>query len=179
MRFRVTRASADDLDILVSHRLKMWADIRPQAKSKVRDHEGVTRSWIRAKLAEGKLVGFIVRAPHGGVAGSGCVWVREEQPRPGSPGLEVPYLMSMYTEKPYRRKGVAKLVVKGALRWCRDHKFETVVLHASREGRPLYESLGFEPTSEMRRKLRPARSHRGSSRSSPMGGTFFLQRSDE
>jgi hypothetical protein len=37
--------------------------------------------------------------------------------------------------------------------WCRQQGFVHVSLHASRMGRPLYESLGFEPTTEMRLKL--------------------------
>ena len=36
------------------------------------------------------------------------------------------------------------------LSWCRANGVESVVLHASPEGRPLYEQLGFTPTNEMR-----------------------------
>jgi len=38
--------------------------------------------------------------------------------------------------------------------WCRAQGFAGVTLHASDQGRPLYESLSFEPTTEMRLKLR-------------------------
>jgi hypothetical protein len=37
--------------------------------------------------------------------------------------------------------------------WCRERGFEWIYLHASNQGRPLYESLGFVPSSEMRLKL--------------------------
>ena len=104
-------------------------------------------------MSRGKLVGLIARAPDGRVAGSGCIWVREEQPRPTNLSLEVPYLMSMYTEKEFRRRGVARAIVKGALKWCRAHEYERVILHASKQGRPLYEGVGFEPSSEMRLRL--------------------------
>jgi hypothetical protein len=36
------------------------------------------------------------------------------------------------------------------LAWTRSKGIETVVLHASDDGRQLYESLGFLPTNEMR-----------------------------
>jgi hypothetical protein len=39
------------------------------------------------------------------------------------------------------------------IQWLREQDFGSVVLHASDEGRPLYESLGFRPTNEMRLKL--------------------------
>jgi hypothetical protein len=37
-----------------------------------------------------------------------------------------------------------------ALDWCGAHGIDHVILHASVEGRHLYESLGFEATNEMR-----------------------------
>ena len=153
MRFKLSQAGPEDLGLLVTHRLGMWRDIHPELRSKVRESRGATRGWIKRNLASGALVGFIARTADGKVAGSGCVWIRPEQPRPTSPRQEVPYLMSMFTVKKYRRKGVARMIVKRALGWCRQHGYERVVLHASKKGRPLYVSFGFEPTSEMRLRL--------------------------
>ncbi len=131
----------------------MWGDIHPELGAAVGESKKITRTWIRKRLSEKRLVGFIARTSGGTVAGSGCIWVREEQPRPTSPRLVVPYLMSMYTERRYRRKGVARLVVKSAVKWCTDRKYDRIILHASAEGRPLYLGLGFEPTNEMRLRL--------------------------
>jgi GNAT superfamily N-acetyltransferase len=153
LNFSLTFAGPDDVDLLVEHRLNMWRDIHPEFGSKVDASEGLTKKWIKQKLAQGKLVGFIARTPGGKVAGSGCIWLRDEQPRPTNPRQEVPYLMSMYTEPEYRRKGVARMIVKKALKWSKDHKYERVNLHASTLGKPLYESLGFESTTEMRLKF--------------------------
>jgi len=131
----------------------MWRDIHPEFGVKVDESEDLTRKWIRERLSSGMLIGFIVRADDGSVAGSGCIWIRDEQPRPTNPHQVQPYLMSMYTEKEFRRKGVAKLIVKKALDWCKKHDYERIILHASDEGRALYEAFGFEPTTEMRLKL--------------------------
>jgi hypothetical protein len=38
--------------------------------------------------------------------------------------------------------------------WCKNEGLANVTLHASDDGRHLYETLGFEPTNEMRLKLR-------------------------
>lgn len=151
--FKLSYAGRGDIDLLLAHRQSMWLDIHPELENEVKGAEALTRDWIERMLSGGRLVGFIVKTPEGKVAGSGCVWIREEQPRPASPHLEVPYLMSMYTVKPFRRKGVGKLIVKGAIEWSREHGYERMVLHASTEGRPLYEGLGFEPGNEMSLKL--------------------------
>ena len=148
--FKVSYATSEDVSLLTTHRQKMWLDIHPEWAREVRESNKATHDWIEKQLSQKRLVGFIVRAPNGEVAGSGCVWIREEQPRPTNSKMVIPYLMSMYTEKAYRRKGVATLIVKRALRWCRDRGYYRVVLHASKEGRTVYESLGFEPGSEMR-----------------------------
>jgi GNAT superfamily N-acetyltransferase len=151
--FKLCYAGRDDIDLLLAHRQSMWLDIHPELEREVKGSERMTRDWIEKQLSKSKLVGFIAKTPGGKVAGSGCVWIREEQPRPTSGHLEVPYLMSMYTVKMFRRKGVGKLIVKGAMKWSREHGYERIILHASREGRPLYEGLGFEPANEMRFKL--------------------------
>jgi len=153
LNFRVSYAGPHDVDLLVAHRLNMWRDIHPEFGAMVDESEALTRKWVRRKFAEGKLIGFIAKTAGGKVAGSGCIWLRDEQPRPTNPRQEVPYLLSMYTEPSFRRKGVARMIVSRALKWCKDHEYDRVNLHASTQGKPLYESFGFESTTEMRLKF--------------------------
>jgi GNAT superfamily N-acetyltransferase len=153
LEFKLSYAGRGDLELLVSHRLNMWRDIHPEFGARIDGSEALTRRWIKKKLSQHKLIGIIARAKDGRVAGSGCIWLRDEQPRPTNTQQLVPYLMSMYTEEEFRHKGVARLIVTKALKWCRDHKFERVVLHASKAGRPLYEEFGFLLTTEMRLNL--------------------------
>ena len=60
----------------------------------------------------------------------------------------------MYTEPDFRRQGLARRVLETMLAWCREQEIVRVYLHASDEGRPLYESLGFEATNEMKLMLK-------------------------
>lgn len=150
MDFKITYARPGDLELLVEHRLSMWHELRPEFRRKIDRSKAYTRRWVKAKLASGELVGFVARAPDGRVAGSGCIWLREEAPRPNNPLHVVPYLMSMYTVKDFRMQGVAKEIVKRAVKWSRAHHHERVVLHSSDYGRHLYEEIGFGPTHEMR-----------------------------
>jgi GNAT superfamily N-acetyltransferase len=54
-----------------------------------------------------------------------------------------------------RRLGLARLLMETALEWCRNNGIRAVILHSSDDGRPLYQSLGFRPTNEMRLVLDP------------------------
>jgi len=148
--FKLSYAGRGDIDLLAEHRKKMWLEIHPEYEKEVQATEKRTRRWIAARLSKGSLIGLVVRTANGDVAGSGCIWLREEQPRPTSMRLVVPYLMSMYTVKRFRRRGVASLIVKSALEWCRKKNYDRIVLHASKEGRSVYEGIGFEPSNEMR-----------------------------
>jgi len=151
--FKLSYARREDIDLLADHRKKMWLDIHPDYEKEVQATAKRTREWIEDRLSRGSLIGLVVRTADGEVVGSGCIWLREEQPRPTSMRLLVPYLMSMYTEKRFRRQVVASLIVEGALKWCREKHYDHIVLHASKEGTPLYEGFGFEPSNEMRFKF--------------------------
>ena len=143
----------EDIDIIVKHRLGMFADMYPDLGKEIEASKEETHTWILEQLSNGNLVGFIVRNGVGQVAGSGCLWIKKEQPNPTHPRLEAPYLLSMFTEKNFRRQGVARLIVKTAMEWSREHGYDRINLHSTEVGKPLYEELGFRPTNEMQLKL--------------------------
>ena len=115
------------------------------------------RAYFTQAIPDGRYVGWVAELDdqsNGIVAGAG-LQLRELLPRPngargrlvrGPQGL----VMNVYTERAWRRRGVADALMRELLQWCRGNGIESVVLHASLEGRPLYEKLGFTPTNEMR-----------------------------
>jgi GNAT superfamily N-acetyltransferase len=153
LEFSLVFAGPDDVDLLVAHRLNLLREVHPELETKIEESKVWTREWIRKRLSDGELIGLLAKADDGKVAGSGCIWLRDEQPRPTNPHMIAPYLMSMYTMPEFRRKGVARLIVQSALKWCKERGYERVSLHASEAGKPLHATLGFFPTTEMRAKL--------------------------
>lgn len=153
---KIRKATLRDLEILVVHRRGMWFDMGYKNKAQLDKADKVYRNWAKPRLKSGELVGFIVEA-EGQVAGSGCLWLQPVQPRPGRPGFKVggqPYLLSMYTEHPFRGKGVATKIVKESIRWAKAKGFPRMTLHASDMGRSIYEKLGFKQTWEMKLDLK-------------------------
>jgi GNAT superfamily N-acetyltransferase len=59
----------------------------------------------------------------------------------------------MYTLPEYRKMGVASSIVKEAIKWSRDNGFGRISLHASSQGKSVYEKFGFQQTNEMLLKL--------------------------
>ena len=152
---KIRKATLRDLEILVAHRRGMWFDMGYKNKAELAAADRIYRRWAKARLKSGELVGFIVESA-GQIAGSGCVWLQSVQPRPGRPGLKSggqPYLLSMYTEHPFRGKGVATKIVQESLRWAKSKGFPRMTLHASDMGRSIYEKFGFKQTWEMKLDL--------------------------
>lgn len=148
-KFEVSLAKVENTEILVKHRLGMFNDMYPELRKETETSKEQTYEWINQMLSENKLVGFIVRTDAGQAVGSGCLWIKKEQPNPTRSRLEAPYLMSMYTEPGFRKKGVARLIVKTAIAWCKEHGYDRITLHATDMGKPLYEAFGFKATNEM------------------------------
>jgi GNAT superfamily N-acetyltransferase len=59
-------------------------------------------------------------------------------------------VMNVYTEPEWRRRGLARELMYAILAWAKSVRLEGLVLHGADAGRPVYESLGFTATNEMR-----------------------------
>ncbi len=152
-RFDIRMGTPDDMETLVSHRLRMFYEIRPDRDIYLEGYEKVTGDWIANKVKDSNFVSFIAETKDGKIAGSGCILIKEDQPRPEKLVLKVPYLLSMFTEPEYRSQGVASLIIKESIRWARENGYDRMDLHGSPMGKSLYEKFGFRQTNEMRLML--------------------------
>jgi GNAT superfamily N-acetyltransferase len=59
-------------------------------------------------------------------------------------------IVNVFTEPQWRRRGIASLLLREIISWSRTERVDRLVLHASEEGRSVYERLGFIATNEMR-----------------------------
>ncbi len=154
---RIRPATLDDVGLLARHRAEMFREIGPlDAAVYASLIQGASRYFTRA-LPSGEYVAWVatpVPDPGTIVAGAG-VQLREMLPRPHPLGTSLlagqqALVVNVYTELEWRRQGVAELLMQHILDWCRDRRIASTVLHASDQGRALYEKLGFVPTNEMR-----------------------------
>lgn len=149
-KFQISRSTTEDLGTLQRHRLKMFYEMKPDKNEYLPEFEAVTEQWIARKVKDQNYVALIARTEDGQVAGSGCLLVKEDQPRPGNLNLNAPYILSMYTEPEYRHMGVASLIIEKLISWAKQNGYDRIDLHASPLGRSLYEKFGFRQTNEMR-----------------------------
>lgn len=151
--YRLRPATLADLELLVRHRRGMWAEIASFTPPELEAADRAYRRWARPRIKSGSLVGFVIETAAGEPVASSCLWMMPTQPRPGRASTKAPYLMSMFTERRHRGKGLATRLVREARRWARAHGCGMIVLHASRFGEPIYRREGYARTTEMRLRL--------------------------
>jgi GNAT superfamily N-acetyltransferase len=150
--FTLRHATTADLDTLVKQRRAMFCDMG-HADTDALDTMCLRfRPWLLAHMNAGDYLAWLLHAHNGSVAAGAGLWLMDWPPHMIGRGTRG-NILNVYTEAGFRRQGLARYLTNVAIDWCRKNQIDTVVLHASDEGRSLYESLGFEATNEMRRRL--------------------------
>jgi GNAT superfamily N-acetyltransferase len=145
-------ATVDDLDAILHHRREMFREMGGHYVESLNSFENASRSYFDSALRDGSYRGMVGEIDGRVMAGGGVVLAAW----PGSPLNLSPrraWILNIYVDPPYRRQGFATRVMEALMEWCRANGFQSVALHASEYGRPLYEKLGFRSTNEMRRKF--------------------------
>jgi GNAT superfamily N-acetyltransferase len=146
----------DDAAIIARHRVEMFRDMgEVPTEDLARELLAKSTSALAAALADDTYVGwFAVDSDDKVIAGAGA-HIKPQLPRILPTGTRVesgplPLVVNVYTEPEWRGRGIARALMRVLMDWAVTRGADRIVLHASDQGRPLYESLGFHPTNEMR-----------------------------
>ena len=149
----IREAAPDESAIILHHRRSMFRDMGEGTVEELDRMVKVARPWLARALADGLYRRWLAVDGSGRVAGGGGVLLGAWPANPKDPCTERAVILNVYTEPEFRKRGIARQVMVTILEWLKQKGFRAVNLHASAEGRPLYEKLGFEATNEMRLKF--------------------------
>jgi GNAT superfamily N-acetyltransferase len=159
VRFTVRAAGSDDIPILARQRSAMFRDMGQLPAARVESLARATAAYLLEAIPAGQYLAWVAESvqPPGDVIGGAGVQLRAilPRPRPGRDDLELgpeAIVLNVYVEAAWRRRGVAGALMRTLLDTLGTRGIRRVVLHASDDGRHLYERLGFAPTNEMRLK---------------------------
>ena len=150
---QIRTATVDDAALIAHHRRAMFADMGNTDTARLEAMEAEFAVWVCEKLARNEYLGWFVVDEGGEVVAGAGLWLMDWPPHIVGAKAQRGNILNVYTRADYRRRGLARRLMNTILDWCRANDVETVILHASAEGRALYESLGFKATNEMRIKL--------------------------
>jgi GNAT superfamily N-acetyltransferase len=151
--YRIRLATPRDARWLSIARARMVVDMGGGSEAELLAGAIHFEQWAREGMDSGSYLAWIAEVRGQPVACAG-VWLKPRQPDPRTGHDLVPYVLNVYCEPAHRRRGLAAILMDRILAWARTYGFQTIELHASDDGRRLYEGLGFRPTSEMRLQLR-------------------------
>ena len=158
--FTIRLATANDAAILARHRAEMFREMGTVKPSLYGDLLEASRKFFEEAIPAGRYVGWVCEctSPAGTIVGGAGVQLRELAPRPDASGAHLArgpecYILNVFTDPPWRRRGVADRLMRELMQWAAARRIARFSLHASHEGRAVYEKLGFVATNEMRRDV--------------------------
>ena len=131
---------------IAQHSLEKMPDLFTIRLATPEDTGAIAWQWLAiaadsSTIIGGAGIGLRDVSPHPLVRLNGEVQVAE-----GRHGI----ILNVFTEPEWRRLGVASSLLERMVDWARTERLDRLVLHASKEGRAVYERLGFVATNEMR-----------------------------
>lgn len=137
------KASAEAIDLLTETRIKVL-----KAANQLPDHtdmeevEKQSRRYYQRALGDGSHTAYLV-FDGDRVVGTGGVSFFQVMPTYHNPTGRKAYIMNMYTDPEYRRKGIGYRTLDLLVAEAKNRGITAVSLEATAMGRPLYEKYGF------------------------------------
>ncbi|HYV20953.1 MAG TPA: GNAT family N-acetyltransferase [Verrucomicrobiae bacterium] len=150
---RIRPATQADLAIVLHHRRRMFEEMGFRDEAALEKMLEVSSTLLGRGLADGSYRAWLAETPDGRVVAGGGIVILTFQPHPIDPRPQRAWVVNMFTEPEYQRRGLARRLVQEMIDWSRAQGLRYLYLHASDAGRPLYESLGFIANNEMRISL--------------------------
>lgn len=147
--FTVRRAAIDDVETVAAHRRGMFYDMGYHDEAALDSMLAKFRPWVSQKINAGEYLGWLVLDAKGKVVAGAGLWLMDWPPHMIGLSARRGNVVNVYTEREFRRRGLARWLMEIVVEWCQDNGVDTVILHASAAARALYESLGFTATNEM------------------------------
>jgi GNAT superfamily N-acetyltransferase len=151
--FPIRQGTVDDAETIVEQRRAMFSEMGYSDQAALDRMCAAFRPWLEQKMRRNEYLAWFAIDGNGAIAAGLGLWLMDWPPHMIGPGARRGNILNVYTRPESRRMGLARKLMDTSLAWCLLHGVRAVILHASADGRRLYESLGFKPTNEMRISL--------------------------
>ena len=139
MEISYRRLKEQDLAIFIAMRI---SQLREEGANEQIDLEPALKDYYRRHMADGTFISWIA-LDEDRIIGTSGLSIVEKRPYFGCPSGKIGLLSSMFTDKTYRRKGIAKELLSRIVDEARKYGCGTVQITASDMGVLLYSNFGF------------------------------------
>lgn len=149
--YHLRQATINDVATITRQRHAMFAEMGETGNYAEADQR--FSRWLQQAIRNQLYFGWFFETDEGDIAAGGGVMLLSVPPSPMDLNEYQGYIQNIYTEPQHRHNGLAREIVETIHHWCREQNLQTVILHASRFGRPLYQKMGYEDSTEMKLTL--------------------------
>ena len=139
MEIEYRKLTGNELDTFIKMRINQ---LREEGAKEDIDLYSALNDYYKRHMADGTFVAWLALDVDKIIGTSGMSFV-EKPPYFGCPSGKIGLLSSMFTDKEYRRKGIASELLKHVVDEARNYGCGTVQITASDMGVKLYTAFGF------------------------------------
>lgn len=154
LNIQVREASPREDALMAEHFYQMWLDNEVTADSIEPDWLNITLQFIEEARQQLFYKAFVAEVDNRVIGSTSCQILAGLYPHIlKAEYRKYGYIWGVYVEPHYRGQGIAKKLTNTAVEHLKSIGCTRVILHASPPGKPVYSSLGFSQTNEMRLDL--------------------------
>lgn len=143
MQIIYKRAAAEDIALLTETRIRVLrAANKLPPDTDMSEVERQSYEYYRQALSDGTHIAYLVFEGSRFVGAGGVSFYRV-MPTYRNPSGRKAYIMNMYTDPEYRRRGIARGTLDRLISDARERGITSISLEATEMGRPLYAKFGF------------------------------------
>ncbi|MDE5558555.1 MAG: GNAT family N-acetyltransferase [Ruminococcus sp.] len=130
-----------ELDIFIKMRI---TQLREEGATEDIDLTPELKNYYKRHMADGTFISWLAfDADNGKIVGTSGISIVEKPPYFSCPTGKIALLSSMFTDKCYRRKGIATALLSRIVNEAKEQKCGTIQITASDTGVLLYSNFGF------------------------------------
>lgn len=133
------KASQGDIHWLAELRIKQLIDEGYPETTDIRED---LKSYFTTSLENGSLICWVGEI-NGEILATAGICFYQLPSTFSNPSGKIAYITNVYTDKTYRKKGVASHLLEKLIEEAKSQSYASVRLHASIHGKGIYEKVGF------------------------------------
>lgn len=139
MQITYRKLTENDIDIFIEMRI---AQLREEGAKEDIDLKPMLKDYYQRHMADGTFVSWLA-LDNDKIIGTSGISIVEKPPYFGCPSGKIGLLSSMFTDRSYRRQGIAKELLTRVVNEAKKSGCGTVQITASDMGVLLYTNFGF------------------------------------
>ncbi|MFW9999054.1 MAG: GNAT family N-acetyltransferase [Candidatus Hodarchaeota archaeon] len=142
--YSLRKANLNDIDKLIDFRVEFLKKVQDfPSNNEIEEFRKTLKEYFLEKMKSNEFVAWMAEINNEIIATSGLSFLQKPPHFINMTG-KFAYIMNMYTKPEWRRKGIGAALLKKLFEEIRKKGIQSVVLHSTPTGRPLYEKYGFK-----------------------------------